>query len=104
MKFDLELLESIDEYQVNHFLPFRSGAILELIRLGLMHANNPLNIIKRKSYGEKGDSLLLSLSYPVPLLDQIDNYKQNKSLTTRASAINELIQIGLQNPLEASEA
>ena len=100
MRFYEELLTKIDKYQVDNFIPFRSGAILELIRLGLHYQDDSSNVIIDEVYGKKQFSshMHLNISYPIPLIKKIDEYKSIKSLTTRSGAITELIQIGLQHP------
>lgn len=101
MRFYADLLNKIDTYQVENFIPYRNGAILELVRLGLHHQDDPSSQqIEKEAYGIKKNSshLHLNISYPLPLLEKIDVYQEKNSISTRSGAITELIKIGLQHP------
>jgi metal-responsive CopG/Arc/MetJ family transcriptional regulator len=98
MRFYEYLLTRIDRYQVENFVPNRTGAIIELIRLGLKHQNEPSEIEHHK-FGSKTPYVRLNIPYPTPLLERIIEYQKTNDLPTRSAAISELIQIGLQHPL-----
>ncbi len=99
MRFYDSLLIEIDEYQINHFIPFRNVAILELIRLGLYHQSDSVTNTLSE-YGTKQNTSFkqLNLSYPKPLLDKIDDYQEVHGIKTKSKAITNLIKIGLKHP------
>ena len=98
LRFYNDMIKEISDYQMNNYIPTRPGAIIELIRLGLINQHDNSEDDIGNAYGNNKDFKRIEVNYPLPLLELINEYGDRKNIT-RSSAIKDLIRIGLRNPL-----
>ena len=98
LRFYNDLLEEITTYQNDNFIPSRAGAIIELVRSGLVHQSPNSEDTIVNDYGNNKDFKRIEVFYPTPLMKLIHEYKDKRKIT-RPVAIKTLIRIGLDNPL-----